>query len=261
MQFTTLIALAVATSMAALSAMAAPTLACDTICPAIYQPVCAKAKTGLNKSFSNPCELKNYNCKHPNANFAVVANSNCKDITAPAPTCDFMCTMDDNPVCGKTKDGKTSTFSNSCILALHNCQHPTDQFELIANTACPATACPTACPMIYRPVCAKLQSGESRTFGNSCEMNSYNCENPNDKAKFVAKDECPAVAAPTVAPKKRAAPVACPSMCPMVFKPVCAKNANGDFHTFGNRCEMSVFLCMNPFIAFTSVIEGACEAL
>ncbi|KAG0267333.1 hypothetical protein BGZ95_002866 [Linnemannia exigua] len=260
MQFTTFTALVVAASMTVLFAMAVPTPACDTICPAVYQPVCAKAKTGLPKSFSNPCELKYYNCKHPNANSVVVANSNCKDIPAPAPKCDFMCTMDDKPVCGKAKDGKTSTFSNSCILALHNCQHPTDQFELIANNACPATACPTACPMIYKPVCAKLQSSESRTFGNSCELNVFNCENPNEKAKLVSKAECPAVATPTVAPEKRTAPVACPTMCPMVFKPVCAKNANGDFRTFGNKCQMGIFICKNPSISFTSVTEGACAA-
>ncbi|KAF9908110.1 hypothetical protein EC991_010238 [Linnemannia zychae] len=264
MQFSTLITLAIASSMVVFSAMAAPAPTCSSVCPAVFQPVCAKAKTGLNKSFSNACELKNYNCKHPNANFTIVANSNCKDIPAPAPTCDFMCTMDENPVCGKTKDGKTSTFSNSCILALHNCQNPTSQFELIANTACPTTpVCDKACAKIYKPVCTKLQSGEFKTFGNACEMDVFNCENPNEKAKFVANAECAATHTVPINSKKRssAAPVNCPTMCPMVFKPVCAKSINGILQTFGNKCQLGVFNCKNPANPFTFVTEGACEAI
>ncbi|KAF9128273.1 hypothetical protein BG015_004371 [Linnemannia schmuckeri] len=201
MQFSTLITLTVATSMAVLSAMAAPAVPkCGTICPAVYQPVCAKAIDGLNKVFGNACELKNYNCKHPNANFVAVADSECKDFVA-----------------------------------------------VDKRAAAAAPKCDTVCPTIYQPVCAKIQSGKSQTFGNTCELDVYKCEHPTEKVELLASADC-AAAAP-----------ACAIACPAVYKPVCAKYPNGDLQTFGNRCEMGVFNCKNPAITFSLVTEGDCD--
>ncbi|KAF9125305.1 hypothetical protein BGW39_007519, partial [Mortierella sp. 14UC] len=232
----------------AAAAPAAPT--CDTICPTVYQPVCAKGIDGLNKAFGNACELKNYNCKHPNANFSVVANSNCKDIPTPAPVCNKACPMIYKPVCAKLLSGETKTFGNTCEMNVFNCENPAAKAELVANGECTAapTACPTACAEIYKPVCAKLLSGETKTFGNTCEMNVFNCQNPAAKAELVANGEC------------TAAPTACPTACAEIYKPVCAKYTNGDLQTFANTCELNVFTCKFPAIAFTAVTEGACEA-
>ncbi|KAF9908124.1 hypothetical protein EC991_010252 [Linnemannia zychae] len=239
------------------TAAAAPTPACGTICPSLYQPICAKAKTGLSKTFNNACELKNYNCKHPNANFTVVANANCEDLVvasaAPAATtCDTICPTVYQPVCAMAIDGLNKAFGNACELKNYNCKHPNANFAIVANSNCkdiptPAPVCSKACPMIYKPVCAKLQSGESKTFGNACEMSVFNCENPNEKAKLVANAEC------------AAAPTACPTACAEIYKPVCAKYTNGDLQTFANTCELNVFNCKFPAIAFTAVTEGACE--
>ncbi|KAG0374316.1 hypothetical protein BGX24_010554 [Mortierella sp. AD032] len=229
------------------AATAAPT--CGTICPTVYQPVCARAIDGLEKAFGNACELKNYNCKHPNANFTVVANTNCKDIPAPAPVCNKACPKIYKPVCAKLQSGESKTFGNACEMNVFNCEHPNEKAQLVANAECSATpaACPTACAEIYKPVCAKLLSGESKTFGNACEMNVFNCAHPNEKAQLVANDACPA------------APTACPTACAEIYKPVCAKYINGDLQTFANKCEMNIFNCKNPAIAFTTVVEGACD--
>ncbi|KAG0283724.1 Serine protease inhibitor Kazal-type 5 [Linnemannia gamsii] len=224
---------------------------CDTVCPAVYQPVCAKAINGLNKAFGNACELKNYNCEHPNANFVTVANTECKDIPAPAPVCNKACTKIFKPVCAKLQSGKSQTFSNACEMDVFNCEHPDDKAQLVANAACPATPAPVcnkACPYNYDPVCAKVQSGETKTFGNACELNVYKCENPTDKIELLASADC-AAAAP-----------ACALACPTVYKPVCAKYPNGNLQTFGNKCELNVFNCKNPAITFSLITEGDCDA-
>ncbi|OAQ29492.1 hypothetical protein K457DRAFT_137954 [Linnemannia elongata AG-77] len=170
-------------------ATAAPEKCDDIMCAAVEQPICAKAKNGLRKTFGNACELKKYNCKHPNAEFVVLAESTCEDLAAPK--CDFMCLMVEDPVCATSKDGKTQTFSNACLLDVHNCQNPTAAFKLIANAACPdAPVCADACPTVYQPVCAKLQSGKTKTFGNQCELSAFNCKNPKAAFTFVSEGAC-----------------------------------------------------------------------
>ncbi|KAG9070488.1 hypothetical protein KI688_008024 [Linnemannia hyalina] len=262
MQFSTLIALTVATSMAVLFATAAPTgPKCGTGCPTVYQPICAKAVDGLNKVFVNACELKNFNCKHPKANFAVVAESDCKDFVAidkraaasASPKCDTICPTVYQPVCARAIDGLNKAFGNACELKNYNCKHPNANFVTIADSECkdiptPTPVCNKVCPLNYEPVCAKIQSGESKTFGNACELNVYKCENPTDKIELLASAEC-AAASP-----------ACAIACPAIYKPVCAKHSNGDLQTFGNKCELSVFNCKNPAIAFSLVTEGDCDA-
>ncbi|KAG0291862.1 hypothetical protein BGZ97_005767, partial [Linnemannia gamsii] len=187
MQFYSLITLTITSLMVILSTMAAPTVSkCGNICPAIYKPICAQAIDGQTKTFANECKFKNYSCKHPNSKFVILAYSACE-----APMCDFMCLMVEDPVCAISKDGKNKTFNNSCLLDLHNCQNPGDTFTLVSNGACPATpVCTDACTAVYQPVCAKLPSGETKTFGNNCELGAFNCKNPKDAFTFVSEGEC-----------------------------------------------------------------------
>ncbi|KAF9101228.1 hypothetical protein BGX29_005864 [Mortierella sp. GBA35] len=254
MQFSTLIALSVATSMAVLSAMAAPSPVCPKMCPAVFQPICGKLQSGETKTFGNACELSVFNCENPTAKFTVVAETTCEDLTAP--TCEIMCTMAENPVCAKSKDGKTKTFSNSCFLKVYNCQNPTSKFELIANAKCPVAApvCNKACTKDYRPVCAQIQGGETQTFGNTCEMNVYKCEHPTEKVELVANGVCPA------APQKRADAPVCNKACNKLYAPVCAKLQSGETKTFGNKCMMNVFNCENPTEKVELVANTACPA-
>ncbi|KAH7058148.1 hypothetical protein BKA57DRAFT_448645 [Linnemannia elongata] len=256
MQFSTLITLTVATSMAVLSAMAAPTgPKCGTVCPDVYQPVCAKTIDGLNKVFGNACELKNFNCKHPNANFVVVAESDCKDFVAvdkqaadadadaaaAAPKCDTICPTVYQPVCAKAIDGLNKAFGNACELKNYNCKHPNANFVTVADSECkdipaPTPVCNKVCAEIFKPVCAKLQSGKSQTFSNACEMDVFNCEHPNDKAQLVA------------------------NVCPMNYAPVCAKIQSGETKTFGNTCELNVYKCEHPTEKVEVLSSAACAA-
>lgn len=38
----------------------------------------------------------------------------------------------------------------------------------------------------------------------------------------------------------------CPDVCAQVYKPVCAKDKQGNYRTFGNSCELEVAQCKHP---------------
>ncbi|KAG0290850.1 hypothetical protein BGZ96_005716 [Linnemannia gamsii] len=255
MQLYSLITLTIASSMAILSIMAAPAVPkCGTICPAVYQPICAKAKTGLNKVFGNACELTNYNCKYTNANFVLVADSSCEEL--PAPACNNICTDNYQPVCGKLLSGDFKTFGNSCELKLYNCEHTNAQATAVSNNACTAdtvekratSKCDDImCPAVVQPVCAKAKNGMTKTFGNACGLKKYNCEHPNAEFVVLAQSTCEDLAVPK-----------CDFMCLMVDDPVCAASKDGTSQTFSNACLLDVYNCQNPTSTFKLVDNGAC---
>ncbi|KAF9079934.1 hypothetical protein BGX23_002950, partial [Mortierella sp. AD031] len=218
---------------------AAPVAVCNKVCAEIYQPVCAKLQSGAVKTFGNACELNAFNCENPANKYSLVANTACEDV---APVCNKVCPAVFKPVCAKLQSGESKTFGNACELNNFNCENPTEKAQLVADAACPAPApvCNKICTADYKPVCAKLQSGESKTFENKCVLDAFKCENPSEKVELVASGACPA------APQKRASPI-CPDTCPMVYKPVCAKHLN-------------IVNCNNRGV-FTLVAEGACEAM
>ncbi|KAF9145987.1 hypothetical protein BGX30_005456 [Mortierella sp. GBA39] len=230
---------------------------CETVCPAVFQPICARAKTGLNKVFGNACELNNYNCEHPNANFVLVADSSCEELTTP--TCITVCPAIYQPVCGKVLSGDFKTFGNSCELKNYNCEHANAQATVVPNNLCasaavekraPADAAPAKCDdimcaMVENPVCATSKDGKTQTFSNACLLDVHNCQNPTATFKLVASAACPVT-------------LICADACPAVYQPICAKLQSGKSKTFGNQCELSAFNCMNPKAAFTFVSEGAC---
>lgn len=41
--------------------------------------------------------------------------------------------------------------------------------------------CNVACIEIYDPVCTVDADGNEKTWGNSCELESYNCRYPNNR--------------------------------------------------------------------------------
>ncbi|KAF9122473.1 hypothetical protein BGW39_009721 [Mortierella sp. 14UC] len=248
MQFSTIVSLTVVASMTILSAMAAPAPVCNKACTKIYKPVCAKLLSGETKTFGNVCEMNVFNCENPSSKLSLVAETACEDI---APVCNKACTREYRPVCAKLMSGETRTFGNKCTLDVFNCENPKEKAEFIASTECPSTPAPVcnkACPYIYKPVCGKLQSGESKTFSNSCEMNVFNCENPASKAEFVAETACEDVA-----------PV-CNKACTREYKPVCAKLMSGETQTFSNKCTLDVFNCEHPNEKAEFVVAAACPA-
>ncbi|KAF9929256.1 hypothetical protein FBU30_001738 [Linnemannia zychae] len=289
---------------------------CDAECSAVFEPVCAHSKNGNTRTFSNACELDNYNCRYPRDNFAIFTNSSCENAPAPAPKCDFAClTVDDpvcaiikdggkrtfsnscqlqlynclrpndqaflvdnsacsppeiacdidckeigGPVCAISKNGRTHTFNNSCLLAIYNCENPTTQFKLVSNTVCPPVKCNRDCGEIYKPVCAMLQSGEFKTFSNACELNNYNCEHSNERAKWIANAECsPATTNPLEKRHIEVSPRVCPESCPNIYKPVYARFESGESQTFDNLCELGIFRCQNPLVIFILTNYGQRE--
>ncbi|KAF9929270.1 hypothetical protein FBU30_001752 [Linnemannia zychae] len=250
MQFSTIISLAVVASMSVLSAMAAPAPVCNKACPYIYKPICAKLQSGETKTFVNTCEMNVFNCENPSNKYSLVAENACEEM---APTCKKGCTKIYAPVCAKLASGETKTFGNKCTFDVFNCEHPNEKAEFVANNECPATPapnCPDACPLIYQPVCAKLQSGETKTFGNSCELSIFNCKNPKANANVIAESACDDIVV---------SPPSCLKPCTKDYRPVCARLPSGETKTFGNPCTLDVYNCENSSAVAVFIANAECS--
>ncbi|KAF8948251.1 hypothetical protein BGZ47_005885 [Haplosporangium gracile] len=267
-------------SMFSSSVQAAP-MVCNKACTFIYQPVCAQLKSGENQTFGNACTLDVYNCEHPHSKAKVLAQSACEEMH---PTCDIMCAMVEDPVCAISKDGKTKqTFSNACLLRVHNCQSPNDLFSAVSEGACEAEeeeadnavvpvpekrstpllpVCNTMCTMEYAPVCAASKNGKHfQTFSNKCMLSVFNCQNPDNSFTIASNNACETEAAEATAPEKRSTPLlpTCDIACTMEYDPVCTASKNGKhFQTFANNCALSVFNCQNPDNTFHAVAQDLC---
>ncbi|KAG9319092.1 hypothetical protein KVV02_003310 [Mortierella alpina] len=173
-------------------------------------------------------------------------------VPATVPSCLKPCNKMYAPVCGKLKNGETKTFGSSCTFDVWKCENPTSGAVFVANGECakPTLVCNKACTKIYKPVCAKLQSGKTQTFANDCLLKVFNCENPMEKAKIVSNAVCPAAPAPV-----------CQKVCPYNYTPVCVKLQSGKSKTFPNDCTLGVFKCENPAQTVEVVGQNACENL
>ncbi|KAF9939185.1 hypothetical protein BGZ67_009847 [Mortierella alpina] len=186
---------------------------CNKACTMDYKPICAQFKGGKKETFSNSCALSVYQCENPKE---VVATS--IDGTCDAPVekkCNKACTMDYNPVCAQFDGGNKQTFGNSCSLSVYQCEHPEEILATSTKGSCDAVAeepkesklaaeitqpidteaksCNKACILLYDPVCAKFESGHNATFGNTCQLSVYQCENPRDKVAVTTKGSCEAL--------------------------------------------------------------------
>ncbi|PSN33326.1 Enhancer of split M1 protein [Blattella germanica] len=90
---------------------------CPLGCPKIYSPVCGSDGT-TERTFSNSCMLRAYNCEHPD-DFGLFMQL----ATASDTQCPLGCPKIYSPVCAS--NGTTErTFPNSCRLRVYNCEHP-----------------------------------------------------------------------------------------------------------------------------------------
>ncbi|KAF9425559.1 hypothetical protein BGZ94_007429 [Podila epigama] len=236
-------------SAASVSALPVDTAAakCPDACPFIYDPICASSKTGT-QTFSNACVLNAHNCKNPTDLFSVLSKGECKPAVE---ECNKACTREYNPVCGTSKTGALKTFSNDCVFKVHNCENPTEQFTILNKGECkPAPEkCLKACTMDYRPVCGTSKNGTLQTFGNSCSLEVYNCENPSNQFTVMSQGECKPV------------PEKCEKACTKDYRPVCGTSKSGALKTFGNECTFKAHNCENPTNAFTLLSQGECKAV
>lgn len=108
--------------------------------------------------------------------------------------------------------------------------------------------CKTTCNQNYDPICT-LNLKEHKTFPNECELNQYNCLNPEDGEhecffyylflnkillvyEIKSQGECGVLEG-----------FKCDHYCPTQYEPICA--FNGKTHkTFTNDCYLSRFNCL-----------------
>ncbi|KAG0290852.1 hypothetical protein BGZ96_005718 [Linnemannia gamsii] len=288
MQLSKLISLSLVATLSLTTFLSSPSeaapIVCNKACTFIYQPVCAQLQSGKTQTFGNACTLETYNCEHPHSKAKVLAQSACEEMY---PTCDIMCAMIHQPICAtSTKDGKTTkqTFSNSCLLRVHNCQNPDDLFNVFSESACEVEAeteaavvvpvpekrstpllptCDIACTLEYAPVCTASKNGKHfQTFSNECALSVFNCQNPDNAFTVVSQNACEDEATEATTPKKRSTPLlpTCDIACTMEYAPVCTvdiKNGN-HYQTFSNKCMLSVFNCQNPDNTFRPVAQDLC---
>nr|2N17_A Chain A, Lysozyme-Protease Inhibitor Protein [Coptotermes formosanus] len=57
---------------------------CQLFCPMIYAPICATDGVS-QRTFSNPCDLKVYNCWNPDNPYKEVKVGECDDANKPVP--------------------------------------------------------------------------------------------------------------------------------------------------------------------------------
>ncbi|KAF9320238.1 hypothetical protein BG003_006822 [Podila horticola] len=53
-----------------------------------------------------------------------------------AANCPQMCTMEYKPICATSTTGAYQMFGNACVLFVHNCKHPNDQFVASSQGEC-----------------------------------------------------------------------------------------------------------------------------
>lgn len=87
---------------------------------------------------------------------------------------------------------------------------------------------PAICTREYAPVCAR-RGGDLRTFSNGCMARS-------DGYRVVDRGPCRAVQPRPPRPPRPDRPDRPPTMCPMIYAPVCA-GRGGVARTFGNECQ------------------------
>ncbi|KAF9133597.1 hypothetical protein BGW39_009450 [Mortierella sp. 14UC] len=145
MQFSTLIAMAVATSMALLSKTASAE--CPLKCPSVIDRVCGQNSEGVQHTFTNQCLMTILNCKHTNE-WKVISRGYCpndlqkraafdpENVEFPQPGCSQWCPDVISPVCAQDKDGKQVTFANSCHLNTAKCEYPAKNWTQISSRTC-----------------------------------------------------------------------------------------------------------------------------
>ncbi|KAF9101225.1 hypothetical protein BGX29_005861 [Mortierella sp. GBA35] len=136
MKFSTIVSLAVASSMAILSVKAIPFPGsdCDAQCP-MQGAVCARHPDGSLVTYYDPCEVDNINCKNPDKEKIVVVASG---ITGG--TCESVCGDYGLPVCVKLSNGLYETFPSECKFNIEMIVHPTGSEMVDPFNPCPPSS-------------------------------------------------------------------------------------------------------------------------
>lgn len=248
---------------------------CPNACPMSYIPVCGND----GKTYSNLCLLQIETCVSKRQ-ISVAYEGECQ-----VEECPRGCTKEMKPVCGT--DG--ITYSNLCILKKTACDTKS-QVTLFSEGAC--KPCPDVCPMFMKPVCGsngKTYSNACFLSKEACETKSTisisfegTCENGEEEKEEDCPTMCPMNYAPICGSNKKTysnpcmlnvdactskttITIAhegectkekeddCPTMCPMIYQPVCGSNKK----TYSNPCMLNVEACTSK-TTITVAHEGEC---
>ncbi|KAG4072906.1 hypothetical protein HA402_006586 [Bradysia odoriphaga] len=197
------------------------------ICTKEYVPVCATSPTLGSRTFSNKCERDAHISQNPADGYVADYDGECQ------PVCRLGCPRIYDPRCGINSNGEEKEFSNECEYEKYNCLNPNDQYSTAYEGRC--NQCNVACIEIYDPVCTKDSEGNVKTWGNQCELDSYNCRYPNNQYTVAHAGECNQ----------------CNVVCPLNYDPVCANDSKGNGKTYPNQCALNSYNCLNPNDEYT----------
>ncbi|XP_026467216.1 ovoinhibitor-like isoform X2 [Ctenocephalides felis] len=236
----------------AFAASFAEDLACPGICTDDYRPVCATAPGERLITFSNECEMRNFNC-HQKKSLKKLSDGKCPQMTRETEKCTSFCTFDYRPVCAAA-DGEIKTFANECILKNYNCQER-KSLKKVSDGECPKITreaendCNSFCTLEFNPVCTQ-QNGEFRTFANECVLRTFNCQK-RQSFKVVSSGVCPEI--------KRKSEQKCLSFCTFDYRPVCA-GESGELRTFANECDLRNYNCQQRK-SLKKISDGECPQI
>ncbi|XP_037026891.1 uncharacterized protein LOC119067825 isoform X8 [Bradysia coprophila] len=238
--------------------------ACKPVCPQActfdLRPVCALPDgwCAEPQTFSNPCQLSVYNCENPANTYKFFHDGDCLTTPAPEPECGLIdCPQDVSPFCAIPTGfcGQPQTFNNRCYLEVYNCFNPDEQYKYFHDGECLTTPEPEpncaaiSCSNEGPAICGLPDGvcGPPQTFTNGCNLEVYNCFNPDAKYKYFHDGEC------IEQPKE------CPTVCPYNYDPICAAGQSGNVQTFPNECTLESQNCLNENDQYTVVHAGECD--
>ncbi|XP_037026886.1 uncharacterized protein LOC119067825 isoform X3 [Bradysia coprophila] len=239
----------------------APEPECGLIdCPQDESPFCALPSgfCGEPKTFNNKCYLEVYNCFNPDEQYEYFHDGECLTTPAPEPECvETACPDDNNKICGLPDGfcGEPKTFVNDCYMKVYNTFNSDEQYKYFHDGECLTTPEPEpncaaiSCSNEGPAICGLPDGvcGPPQTFTNGCNLEVYNCFNPDAKYKYFHDGEC------IEQPKE------CPTVCPYNYDPICAAGQSGNVQTFPNECTLESQNCLNENDQYTVVHAGECD--
>ncbi|KAF9196419.1 hypothetical protein BGZ50_000420 [Haplosporangium sp. Z 11] len=224
---------------------------CNNFCFGDRDPVCGRNGKGELKEFDNPCIFETYNCLSPANTYVKTTLSSCRNPKPKACGARACNKFERDPVCGRNANGETKIFATPCIFEDYNCKNLNRAFQKIDISNCASMECPNFCTRFGDPTCARGPKGEFIDFGNTCELEKHNCENPIEP--FVKTDlskcypsEASSSALQTSTSLKVSMPKECNKKCPSSSNAVCGRALNGAHKRFDNLCALENHNCKNP---------------
>jgi hypothetical protein len=106
---------------------------CEKACTKVYDPICARSKTGELKEFGNTCTFEIAVCSEPYLRWQEANKGPCED---PKKKCEKACTKEYNPTCARSKTGELKEFGNPCMFEIAVCSEPYLRWQEVNKGPC-----------------------------------------------------------------------------------------------------------------------------